>query len=56
MPRPLRDDYAGEVYHALNRGNARKKYSLRMGTTKRLNGWSGKVWRNIQSICFVING
>lgn len=25
MPRPLRADYAGEIYHALNRGNARNK-------------------------------
>ncbi|MFK7767983.1 MAG: transposase, partial [Mariniblastus sp.] len=23
MPRPLRADYAGGIYHALNRGNAR---------------------------------
>jgi hypothetical protein len=23
MPRALRSDYAGEIYHALNRGNAR---------------------------------
>ncbi len=23
MPRALRADYAGEIYHALNRGNAR---------------------------------
>ena len=25
MPRPLRSDFAGQIYHALNRGNARNK-------------------------------
>ena len=25
MPRSLRSDFAGQIYHALNRGNARNK-------------------------------
>ena len=31
MPRPLRADYAGEIYHALNRGNARNDIFFKDG-------------------------
>jgi|GEM_PF-1304315 len=31
MPRTLRSDFAGEIYHALNRGNARNKIFFKAG-------------------------
>ena len=31
MPRALRSDFAGEIYHALNRGNARNKIFFKEG-------------------------
>ena len=31
MPRALRSDFAGEIYHALNRGNARNNIFFKDG-------------------------
>ena len=45
MPRPLRADYGGQIYHALNRGNARGDLFFKEGD---FEAFERVIWEGLQ--------
>ena len=45
MPRPLRADFAGHIYHALNRGNARNKIFFKDGD---FEAFERVIWEGLE--------
>ena len=56
MPRPLRADYAGAIYHALNRGNARNKIFFKQEDFEALKESFVRGWRNTRLILSPTSG